>query len=167
MNITLIGMSGVGKSIIGKVLSKRLNNYFIDVDELIEKNNRLKLQQIIEKFGNDRFLEIEEKTILELKANNCVITPGGSVVYSKKAIKFLKKKSIVIFLNDSLKNIKKRINDFSSRGIVGLERGLEKLFNERLPLYNRYADISIDVSDFNAESIAKSIIDKIKERGFN
>ncbi len=167
MNITLIGMSGVGKSIIGRELARKLGCNFIEVDEIIEKNNKLKLKQIIDRFGNDKFLEIEERTILELKINDCVIAPGGSVVYSKRAMKFLKEKCIVAFLNDSLENIKKRVNDFSSRGIIGLEKGLEKLFNERLPLYNHYADIAIDVSDFNVESIAKSIINKIKERGLN
>jgi len=78
MNITFIGMSGVGKSIIGKELAKRLNYKFLDIDELIEEKIGLKLQQIIDNSGEKRFLEIEKKTILGLgRLDNCVISPGG------------------------------------------------------------------------------------------
>jgi len=164
MNITLIGMPGVGKSVIGKELAKRLNYRFLDIDEIIEKKTKLKLQQIIDNFGDDKFLETEEKTILELgKFDNCIISPGGSVVYSAEAMKFLKKNSVVVFLDFSLKSIKNRISNFSTRGIVGLKKkGLEALFNERVTLYKKYADITVKMSeDFDINGAVRNIIHKI------
>jgi len=164
MNITLTGMPGVGKSVIGKELAKRLNYKFLDIDKIIEKKTKLNLQQIIDKFGDDKFLEIEEKTILELgKFDNCIISPGGSIIYSAEAMKFLKKNSVVVFLDFSLKSIKNRISNLPTRGIVGLKKkGLEALFNERMTLYKKYADITVKMSeDFDINGAVKNIIHKI------
>jgi shikimate kinase len=144
MNITLIGMSGVGKSLVGKELSKVIKCNFIDIDEIIERKNNLKLQKLLEKLGKKEFLKLEERTVLELgKPDNLVISVGGSVVYSAKAMNFLKTISKLVFLDASLADIKSHIPDFSKRGIVGLENGLEKLFDERHQLYKKYADITI------------------------
>lgn len=160
MNITLIGMSGAGKSLVGKELSKIMKYNFIDIDETIEKKNNLKLQKIIEKIGKKQFLKLEERAVLEIgKTDNLVISPGGSVVYSEKAMHFLKTISKIVFLDAPLNDIKSRISDFSTRGIVGLEDGLEKLFDERLQLYKKYADITIKVPrKFNMKIIIKNII---------
>lgn len=166
MNISLIGMSGVGKSIIGKELANRLKYRFIDVDEIIEKKTGMRLQQIIDNSGDEEFLRIEEKSVLGLNdLKNCVISSGGSVVYSEKIMKFLKKNSVVVFLDASLESIKSK-TDFSSRGIVGLKKkGLETLFMERLPLYRKYSDLTIEISkDDDTNFIIKSIIEKIKEK---
>ncbi len=164
MNITLIGMPGVGKTTLGKELAKKLNYDFIDVDDIIEKKAKLKLQQIITRFGDNEFLKIEEKCVLELgEPDNCIISTGGSIVYSAEAMKFLKKISVVIFLDDSLKNINNRISNRSTRGIIGLKKkGLEALFNERAPLYKKYADITVKMpEDFNINRVVKNIVDSI------
>jgi shikimate kinase len=160
MNITLIGMSGVGKSRIGRLLSKKLNYNFIDIDRLIETNYNKKLQELIDCIGDEKFLEVEEQEILSIKnANNSVISPGGSSIYSDRAMYFLKSISTIVFLNASLQQIKTRAGSFSKRGIVGLkEKGVEKLFEERLPFYKRYADITVNVEEFDAELIANMII---------
>jgi shikimate kinase len=161
MNITLIGMAGVGKSVIGKELAQRLDYEFIDVDEVIEKKIKLKLQQIIDNFKEDRFLEIEEKTILELgELNNCIISPGGSVAYSVEAMKFLKKNSVIVFLKAPFESIQKRLTNQETRGIIGLKKGLKTLFDERLILYKEYADVTIDMPDDFSE-VAENIIQKI------
>jgi len=92
-------------------------------------------------------------------ANNSVISPGGSAIYSDRAMYFLKSISTIVFLNASLQQIKTRAGSFSKRGIVGLkEKGVEKLFEERLPFYKRYADITVNVEEFDAELIANMII---------
>ena len=163
-NITLIGMAGVGKSVIGKELAKELLYRFIDTDELIEKKFNLKLQEIIDQWGEERFLEIEEQTILKLgKLDHSVISPGGSVIYSEKAMKFLKTISVVVFLNAPLENIEKRIPDQSMRGIVGLKtKNLIDLFYERLSLYKKYTDQTIEMSEnFRIDTVIKEIIQKI------
>jgi shikimate kinase len=160
VNITLIGMSGVGKSGIGRELSKRVGYIFIDIDEIIEKSSGKKLQEMIDELGNEKFLTTEEKTILGIgRIDNSVISPGGSSIYSEMAMNFLKSISKIVFLNATLEEIEKRNSDFSKRGIVGLEKGLEKLFDERLPLYRKYADIVIDLkSGYSYDSAVNRIV---------
>lgn len=161
MNITLIGMSGVGKSHIGKLLADRLNYRFIDIDKIIEKESGKRLQTIVDCIGDEEFLKLEESAILGIgKISNSVICPGGSSIYSEKAMNFLKSASKIVFLNASLSEIKKRTPDFSRRGIVGLkEKGLEKLFEERLPLYRKYADTTVNLTNLTDEAIIRTIIE--------
>ncbi len=160
MNVTLIGMSGVGKSRIGELLSKRLNYRFIDVDRIIEEAQNRKLRDLVDCLGDEKFLALEEKAILSLGAVcNCVISSGGSSVYSGRAMGFLKGISVVVFLDASLEEIERRTVDFSERGVVGLkERGLEGVFLERLPLYRRYADVTIDVTGLSDGVVVDMVI---------
>ncbi len=166
-NITLIGMAGVGKSIVGRELAKRLNCKFLDIDEIIEKKNKLKLQQVVDKFGDNKFLKIEEKAILSLnklnKLGNDIISPGVSVIYSKKAMKFLKKISIIVFLKTSFKNIKRNLVYPEGRGIVGFKKkSLKTLFSEREILYKKNADVIIGIpEEFNIDVIIRNITKKI------
>lgn len=144
-NITLIGMPGSGKTTLGKELSLKMNKLFVDTDRLIEKIHNKKLSEIINSDGNDGFLSIEENTILDLQCSNTIISPGGSVVYSEKAMDHLKKISIVIHLDVSLINLRKRLNNLAERGVVLKEnQTFEDLFNERNLLYNKYSQIKFD-----------------------
>jgi shikimate kinase len=163
MNVSLVGMSGVGKSRVGLLLSKRLGYRFIDVDRLIEEVNGKRLQDLIDCLGDAKFLELEENAILGIgMVCDSVISPGGSSIYSVRAMCFLKGISKVVFLDASLKEIRRRTVDFSGRGIVGLrEKGLEGLFLERLPFYQRYADVTINVANLSDEAIVDRIIESI------
>jgi shikimate kinase len=149
MNITLIGMAGAGKSTIGMALAKELGYSFIDVDSLIEKKSGMPLQTLINTRGDLALINFEEKLVLELenelgKTDKCVISPGGSVIYSEKSMKHLKKMSKLVFLDPPFKSIVKRIPNAKERGIVGLgEKSLKEIFDERIVLYRRYADIII------------------------
>jgi len=173
MNITLIGMAGAGKTSIGKELANKMKaktkfSYkLIDTDELIEKKEGMKLQQIIDTRGDNEFLKLEEKTILKLgsKINNSIIAPGGSVVYCPEAMTFLKQNSEVVFLDSDLAPLLKRVKNKEERGIVGLkEKSFEQLFKERLIMYRRYADLSIRMSENpTAGRIANEIIRKLNE----
>ncbi|MCL5438968.1 MAG: (d)CMP kinase [Patescibacteria group bacterium] len=161
MNIALIGMSGVGKSIIGKQLAAKLKYRFIDIDKTIEAKTKMKLQQTIDKFGEEKLLRLEENAILVLKGiENSIISPGGSVIYSIKAMRHLKKYSVVIFLNDSISNIKLRAKNFSERGIIGLKNNtLEQLYYKRLPIYEKWADLVITFPDsFDLNHVTDRII---------
>ena len=112
MNISLIGMAGAGKSITGKELAKRLSYEFLDIDKIIERETGLNLQKIIDNLGEKKFLEIEEKTILKLgELKNCIVSTGGSAIYSPTAIEFLKKNSVVVFFIRYFKGYSKRINE--------------------------------------------------------
>lgn len=167
MNVALIGMSGVGKTRLGKLLAEKLAYDFIDIDKLMERESGKRIQEIINSLGDAKFLEAEEKTILNLgKPHNTVISSGGSVIYSEKAMDHLRSISKIVFLNAPLEEIRKRTPDFSTRGIVGLKgKTIETLFDERIPLYRKYADITIDLLHHSDDRIVELIIEKLAEEG--
>jgi len=160
MNITLIGMAGAGKSTIGRALARRLNYTFIDVDCLITEKTGMTLQALIDKQGDLALIRFEEEAILKLEqVNECVISPGGSVVYSEKAMEHLKKVSKIVFLDAPFRSIVKRIRNTRNRGIVGLrDRSLKELFEDRIILYKKYADFSVKIRE--RENVQK-IVDRI------
>lgn len=162
MNITLIGMAGAGKSTIGRVLAKRLGYTFIDVDHLIMKNTGMPLQTLIDKEGDSALVRFEEEAILGLEQmDSCIISPGGSVVYSEKAMERLKNISKIIFLDAPFRSIARRLPNARKRGIVGLRnRSLKELFEERMVLYRKYADFSIKLKGKeNIQEVVEKIIE--------
>ena len=148
-NITFIGMPGSGKSTYGKKLAKMLQYSFLDIDKVVEKQTGIKLQQIIDKFGDKKLMEVEENAILNLGSiHHHVISPGGSIIYSLKAMGFLKKVSKIVFIDVPYEVIKKRLSSPEKRGIVGLKtKGLKEIYQERLPFYQKYANITLQSSD--------------------
>ncbi len=163
MNITLIGMSGVGKSLFGEKLAAKLGYRFVDVDLVIEKKQGMKLQKVLDRLGDSKFIEMEGKTILSLKGEGMVFAPGGSVVYSKGAMEYLKKISKIIYLKDKPEIIKERTKNLDCRGIVGLKnKTFEALFAEREKLYEKYADFVVRIDNFNPEVVVERILQTIK-----
>ena len=159
-NIVLIGMPSSGKSTIGKPLSKTLNMQFIDTDYLIFEREKRALRDIVNEDGLESFLNIQEDTILEIEAQNHVISTGGSVVYSEKAMNHLKKDGVVIFLDAKIDDISKRLES-GRRFAKNDNQTFEDLYKERLPLYQKYADITIDCSNKVIDLIVKEITEKI------
>jgi shikimate kinase len=151
MNITLIGMAGAGKSTIGKKLAAALNYKFIDIDKLIEQKAKQKLADIILNKGEKIFKDIEEKAVLGLKnINDAIISPGGSIIYSEKVMQFLKKISVVVFLDVPFESIQKRLTGERIKCIIGIKKkNLRELFEERLALYKKYADIIVEPTDID------------------
>ena len=164
-NIALIGMPGSGKTTIGRALAKMIGYNFLDCDDYIEETEGRTLQEIINKKGDEGFNEIEEKRILELDLKNHVIAPGGSVIYSDRAMKHLKQSSVVVFLNVPYTDIESRLDDAWARRIVDIKtKGLQGLFDERVPLYKKYADVVIDCSGKPVDAIVKEIIQKLPRK---
>lgn len=162
-NVTLIGMPASGKSTLGRHLAEVLGYEFVDVDRIIEeKENRL-LRQIIADEGDEGFMEIENRINAGLELDGCVIAPGGSVIYGAEAMEHLKKISTVVYLKLSLKEMKRRIGNPVERGVV-LKNGmtLKKLYDERTPYYERYADVTLDESGRTLEESAVLLADIIK-----
>lgn len=157
-NITLIGMPGAGKSTIGIILAKNLNMGFIDTDILIQINRQQSLQSILDENGYLYLRQVEEEEILRLNIENQVIATGGSAVYSERAMAHLQKISTIVFLDVSLDEICRRIHNFATRGIARADnQSFEELFAERLLLYRRYADITVDANHASQDEIAETI----------
>ncbi|WP_406659811.1 shikimate kinase [Methanolobus sp. ZRKC3] len=164
MIITLIGMAGGGKSTVGKVLARQLGYGFIDTDHLIENSTGKALQSLIDEMGDMALIDIEEGCILSLELqDNCIISTGGSVVYSERSMDFLKRTSTVVFLDVPFATLKRRLSNIADRGVVGLKNGtLHDLYRERIPLYQKYADITVKVSGSDAvKKVAKKVLDSL------
>ena len=144
MNVVLIGMPGCGKSTVGVVLAKVLGMYFCDTDIVIQQHTGRKLQDIINEDGNDAFLACESAALCSIDIDNAVISTGGSAVYSDAAMTHLKKNGLVVYLKVSEPEIERRLADFAARG-VAIKDGMTvaDLYNERIPLYEKYADITV------------------------
>lgn len=145
MIFTLIGMPGSGKTCMGKAISAKTKIKLIDSDKLIEKRMGKKLQDLIDELGVVRFREIEEETLLSIDSEcDIILSTGGSAIYSTKAMEYLKTKGKIIYLYCSYKTIEGRLGDFSKRGIVFKPgQDLYGLYCERVPMYERFADITI------------------------
>ena len=146
MSIILIGMPSCGKSTLGVLLAKKLGYRFIDSDLLIQEREGKLLHEIISEGGNDCFLEIEEQVNASITDEKAVIATGGSVVYSEPAMENLKKLGKVVYLKLPFEEMCRRLGDYSHRGVV-LKKGstLADMYAERAPLYEKYADLTVDV----------------------
>jgi shikimate kinase len=161
-NIILTGMPGAGKSTVGVILAKTLGMNFIDTDIVLQENAGRILQEIINTEGIDAFLKTEESSIVSLECENTIIATGGSVVFSDKSMNYLKKKGIIIYLYISYEELVRRIKNITTRGIVlAADQSLLDLYNQRLPLYEKYADRTIDCSDMDVEKIIENILHEL------
>ena len=164
MTVTLIGMPGAGKTCMGKAISKKMNMRVIDGDRLIEQNTGRKLQNIIDEDGLEAFKQLERETLLSINEDNIIITPGGSAVYYDDVMEHFRSLGVVIYLYVSPQNLIRRLGDFSKRGIV-LKPGqtIEDLFEERKPLLEKHAHITVNCDGGRYSYYQSEAIKKIKE----
>ncbi len=149
---------------MGVILAKTLGRNFIDTDIVAQETSGRLLQEIIDEEGTGAFLKAEEKTILSLRGHNAVIATGGSVVFSEKAMDHLRRDGIVIYLKISFEEMVRRLNNITTRGIVlAPGQSLRDMYNQRVPLYEKYADITIDCSDGDFEECIGMVIDELRE----
>jgi shikimate kinase len=160
-NIVLIGMPGAGKSTAGIILAKMTSRDFIDTDILIQLTTGRSLQEIIDTQGPMALRKIEEDVILTLTGRHHVIATGGSAVYSARAMDHLRQDGTVVFLDVDLPTVISRIHNIHSRGIAKQpKQTLEELFEERLVLYRKYADITIECAGLSQEEVCTQIIER-------
>lgn len=162
-NIILIGMPGCGKTTIGTELSEVIGYGYIDSDSVIVAREGKRLNEIIEEVGREAFLDIEGKVNSEIAASRCVIATGGSVIYRENAMQKLKEMGTVVYLKLPYEIIAQRLGDLKKRG-VALKDGftLKDLYDERTPLYEKYADVVVELS---GASIAESVQAVVKALG--
>lgn len=160
-NIILIGMAGCGKSTVGVLLAKALGYEFIDTDLIIQKQEGKLLQEIINSDGLEYFKRAEDRALCSVEASRAVIATGGSAVYCERGMEHMKKDGVCVWLRLPYKEILRRINNIATRGIaIAPGKTLEDVFSEREPLYESYADITVDcVGDVEAN--VAHVINKI------
>lgn len=163
MNVVLIGMPGCGKSTVGVLLAKAMQFGFTDCDLLIQKRCAMSLQTIIDTKGLDCFLQQEEATLLTVSDDNCVVATGGSAVYSSKAMEHLKKNGVVVYLSLPLEDIESRLTNIKTRGVaMAKDSTVADLYNERCPLYEKFADVTVNAHGLDIEQTVEQVIKKIR-----
>jgi len=160
-NLVLLGMMGVGKTTIGKIVAKKQNMEFIDTDENIEKKCSMKITEIFKKKGEVFFRNEEEKEALKsLKKRNCVISLGGGAFLNKIVRNDILKNSISVWLDIDLKILNKRIKWNKKRPLLNEKdnrKKINKLYSERKNIY-KLANYKINCDDLNKEDIINKII---------
>ena len=159
-NIIFIGMPGAGKSTIGVVIAKIFGYDFVDSDLLIQNQEGDILEHLIDKYGIDGFLKIENQVNRDIDVKKTVISTGGSVCYCDEALRHMSEYGVIVYIKTDYESLHQRLGDLHQRGVV-IRNGstLLDLYNERTPLYEKYADVIADVSGCRIEEA----IDKIKK----
>lgn len=161
-NICLIGMPGAGKSEVGRFLATTLDWQFIDTDRQIEAAAGQSLQDLLNASGYLALRQREETHVCTLAPQHTIIATGGSVVYSEPGMRHLKKIATVVYLETDLTTVEARVRNFNQRGIASAQgQTLATIFNERYPLYQRFADYIVPNSSGTPEQAAKRIIDTL------
>lgn len=164
-NIILTGMPTSGKSTIGVIVAKILGMDFVDTDILIQQSANKRLSMIIEEDGIEAFLKCEEEALLSLDVCNCVIATGGSAVYSQKAMEYLKKEAIIVYLMVDKDELSRRLKDVKGRGVVLRDcESIDDMFETRVKLYERYADITISEKGLTLEDTVEKLLTELGER---
>ena len=172
-NVALVGFMGTGKTVVGKVLAKKLNKGFVEMDSLIEQKAGRSIPEIFQQDGEVVFRELEIEVTKEVSSKeNLVIACGGGVVLNKINIDRLRNGSIIVYLTASLRVILKRVlSEEGKRPLLNVPNKIseiKRLLKFREPFYERAADIKIDTSNLDIDAIAKQIIEKLKEdEGFH
>ena len=162
-NVVLIGMPGCGKSSAGVLLAKALRKDFVDTDLLIQKFEGKSLQDIIDERGNAYFRDVEDAVIGNFRGDNYVIATGGSAVYSHDVMqKFRDAGDTIVYIKVPCDEIVKRLSNIATRGVtLAPGQTIEDLYNERIPLYEKEASVTVDTEGLDLEETVTKIADTL------
>lgn len=164
-NIVLIGMPGVGKSSAGVVLAKAMGYEFVDADLVIQKQEGKLLCQIIDEVGNDGFLLVEDRINSGINVEKSVIATGGSAIYGSNAMKHFKEIGTIVYLEASYETIAARLSNLKGRGVaIKSNQTLLDLYNERIVLYKKYADITVNLDGKTIEETVGTLVPLISSQ---
>ncbi|MGZ0708232.1 shikimate kinase [Coraliomargarita sp. W4R53] len=163
-SVSLIGMAGVGKSTVGRLLAERLKRTFVDTDDLIRDSTGQRLQSVIDNVGLDGFLTQEAEVIGAMEISDVIIATGGSAVYGATAMAHLKRHSWIVWLRQDKQTLIERIGDsLHARGLVmRVGQIFDDVIEERDPLYAKYQDVVIQFGDRSLEQIVEVICRSLK-----
>jgi shikimate kinase len=158
-NIILIGMPGSGKSTVGVILAKMLAKRYLDTDILLQNIEKRCLQDIVDKEGHMALRKVEQKVLLSIHCRNHIVATGGSAAYSEPAMMHLKRDGIIVFLHADLQSLNRRIHNYETRGLAKRpDQSFQDLFEERLALYEKYADITVESSKLSQDQVCDAIV---------
>ena len=158
-NIILIGMPSSGKSTVGPILARKLGFGFIDTDAVIRTMENKDLKDLVNECGLKKFLEIQEAVLMELNLQKHVISTGGSIVYNTRAVEHLKKTGLMVYLKLPFEEIEKRLTP-GRRFARDAGQSFRDLYEERTPLYEKYAGFIVDCLNKSASAIADEIVSR-------
>jgi len=159
---------GAGKTAVGQLLAKKLDRKFIEMDLVIEQQAGKSIPEIFQQDGEIAFRELEVEVAKEIaKRKNAVIACGGGLVLNKINIDRLRESARIVYLTASPRVILKRVSsEEGQRPLLEVDNPtltIQELLRFRKPFYERAADITIDTSKLDINSVAEQIIEKLKE----
>lgn len=160
-NVVLIGMPGAGKSTLGVVMAKIMGYDFMDADLVIQHAKGKKLHELIDELGAEGFLAVENDILSQIETDEpTIIATGGSAIYSDEAMRHLAQIGTIVYLHISFDELKVRLGDLHERGVVmkgGAGMGLQGLYDERFPLYEKYGQVVVDVNGLSITDAARKV----------
>ena len=164
-NIVLCGFMGCGKSTVGKNLARKSGKKYVDMDFYIEQKSGMRVSEIFEKYGEQAFRDMEHEACVELsKQKNLVIASGGGALTFDRNVEAFKGVDIIVLLDVGLETIKYRLRNDKKRPLLqrpDKDEAMEKLFNERLPLYQKAADVTVK-GESTPLSTAYAVMDAVR-----
>lgn len=162
-NIILIGMPASGKSTVGVILAKLIKYRFVDTDLILQEETDQALIEIIAERGLDGFLQLENEVVAGLDTRRSVIATGGSVIYGEEEMANLKRLGTIVYLKHRYEVINSRLTNITTRGVAMQEgQTLLDLYRERTPLYEKYADITLEADGLTTEQTVEAIRDLLR-----
>ncbi len=170
-HLILAGFMGSGKTTVGMELSEMLMMEQVDVDRVIEDRMNMSVSEIFQMYGETTFREIESSVVEELSKRQkvSIFCSGGGVVLNERNVENLKRTGVVIWLKATPQEIYKRISEDTSRPLLKDNMTVEKIGNllqDRLPLYEKAADIAIETDGKDAERVSLEIVDQLVQTDF-
>ena len=165
-NIVLIGMAGVGKTTVGRVLSKKIQRKFLDIDQEFEDQTKIRITDFFAIYGEKEFRKIERRIINDVLTKNkkLVVSAGGGIFSDDEIRDLIIKKSITFFLDSSIETLAERLKkNFSNRPLLNkgnLRDNIEKLYQKRIKDYMMAKHIIL-VDDLSVEDVVLNIIKRI------
>ena len=165
--VFLVGFMGAGKTSVARKLARMAGVASVDMDTYIERCEHKRVKEIFAEVGEDGFRAIETQTLYELGMKNdpMVISCGGGVVLRPENRKALSELGLVVYLSVTAAEAASRISDVSSRPLFGDLQNAQRVIDERLPLYEEVADVTIDTVGRGSSSIAHEVFDILKDKG--